>query len=442
MSQTWAHFLAALSLVAASVSQLPARQIGLDVSLAQPTLEAGKTQTTYLKVGLTGFPIEASKQRAPVNVAIVLDKSGSMAGDKLARAKDAASAAIERLTAEDIVSIVTYDSSVNVLIPATKLTDRAAVIQKIRDIPANGSTALHAGVSQGAAELRKFINKERVNRVILLSDGLANVGPQRPDELAALGRELAQDGISVSTIGLGLDYNEDLMTRLAAESDGNHIFVENSSDLVQVFNREFNDVLSVVAQEVVVKIQCRNDVRPVRVLNTKAEISGSEVIVKLSQIYSKQEKYLILEIELPSQQPGSRVEVADVSVSYTNMETKSEDRLSSVVSAQFTESLAEVEAATNKTVMADCVLQLANLENQQATLLRDQGDVAGARRLLESNADFLKINAVQLGNDALLKRASENLKQAQGVADEANWNRSRKEMRAFQHAEANQQRDR
>ncbi|MCA9148396.1 MAG: VWA domain-containing protein [Planctomycetales bacterium] len=439
MPYPWISLLAALALVASPTPPVSARQIELEASLAQPLLEAGKKQVTYLKVGLTGFALDNAKQRAPVNVAIVLDKSGSMSGDKLAKAKDAAIAAVERLTAEDVVSIVTYDTSVNVLVPATKLSDRSNVIQQIRQIEAQGSTALHAGVAKGAEELRKFISKDRVNRVILLSDGLANVGPQTPDELASLGRELAQEGISVSTIGLGLGYNEDLMTRLAAASDGNHVFVEKSSDLIAVFNREFNDVLSVVAQEVVVKVHCENDVRPVRILNLDAEISGNDVIVKLNQIYSKQQKYLILELELPPQKSGNRVEVANVSVAYTNMETKQDDRLSSTVSAEFSVSLAKVEAATNKPVMVECVIQLANLQNQQATLLRDKGDVAGARALLRSNADYLKLNAMDLDSPALLGRAADNEAQAATVADESKWNRNRKDMRARQYSEARQQ---
>ena len=176
---------------------------------------ADKKQAAFVKIGLTGFKLDSKDKRAPVNVAIVLDKSGSMEGDKIAKAKDAAIAAIGRLGSDDIVSVVAYDSTVQVIVPATKLSDKESVIEQIRRIEAGGSTALFAGVSKGADELRKFLDKNRVNRVILLSDGLANVGPQSPSELGALGASLMKEGISVSTMGLGLDYNEDLMTKLA-----------------------------------------------------------------------------------------------------------------------------------------------------------------------------------------------------------------------------------
>jgi Ca-activated chloride channel family protein len=102
--------------------------------MAQPVLLADAKQTTYLKVGLTGFKMPSESKRAPINVALVLDKSGSMSGSKIARAKEAACWAVRRLNRADIVSVVVYDSTVQVLVPATKLTDKESVCGKIEDI--------------------------------------------------------------------------------------------------------------------------------------------------------------------------------------------------------------------------------------------------------------------------------------------------------------------
>ena len=110
---------------------------------------------------------------------------------------------------------------------------------------------MFSGVSKGASEVRKFLDSNRVSRVILLSDGLANLGPSTPSELGQLGHSLSKEGISVTTIGLGLGYNEDLMTQLAGMSDGNHAFVQNYSDLTKIFAAEFNTALTVVANQLV-----------------------------------------------------------------------------------------------------------------------------------------------------------------------------------------------
>ena len=284
--------LAAGLIITASAS---AKQVKLEVAMAEPLILAEKKNTTFIKVGLTGFDFTKDDgDRAPVNVAIVLDKSGSMDGEKIIKAREAAKMAIRRLNKNDIVSVVLYDSTVRVIVPATKVSDKEAICAQIDRIAAKGSTALFAGVSKGAAEIRKFINKERVNRVLLLSDGQANIGPKSPGALGELGGSLIKDGISVSTIGLGSGYNEDLMFKLADRSDGNHAFAENGVDLVRIFDAEFGEILSVVAQEVLVKIECADGVRPVRVIGREAEISGASATVLLNQLYSGRLSYEVV----------------------------------------------------------------------------------------------------------------------------------------------------
>jgi Ca-activated chloride channel family protein len=415
-----------------------AGQVRLEVSLDTPTMLADKKQAAFVKIGLAGFKLDSDQKRTPVNVALVLDKSGSMEGEKIAKAKEAAIAAINRLGSGDVISIVAYDSTVSVICPATKLNDKEWVIQQVRRIEAGGSTALFAGVSKGAEELRKFLDKNRVNRVVLLSDGLANVGPQSPSELGALGASLMKEGISVSTMGLGMDYNEDLMMKLARNSSGNHVFIKQADDLVRVFNHEFNDVLSVVAQEVAIDIRVAEGVRAVRVLNVDAEINGQQVIAQMNQLYSEQEKYVMLELEVPATRAGKSREVAEVRVSYANMQTKTTDRLTSTVSANFSESLAEVDAKRNALVCAAAVLQVSNYQNKLATALRDQGDIDGARKLLLENGRFLGENAEKYKDKVLEARRADNLDQAKNVSG-PKWSLYRKAMREQQITDDSQQ---
>ena len=232
-----------------SAAAFPDR-INLDVSISNPYLLASRYSSTFLKIGLTGFHLASERDRRPANVAIVLDRSGSMEGEKIERAKEAAVMALSMLDERDIVSIITYSDTVSVLVPATRVSDRSLIVKKIHSIYADGSTALFAGISKGADEVGKFLDMHSVNRVILLSDGLANVGPDSPAALGDLGASLRTEGISVTTVGLGLGYNEDLMFELAEKSDGNHAFVENSKDLVRIFEYEFKDILSVVAPQI------------------------------------------------------------------------------------------------------------------------------------------------------------------------------------------------
>jgi len=416
---------------------LPCR-VAMDAAMDKPVMLADKKQTAYLRIALTGFEMPAHHERAPVNVALVIDKSGSMGGEKIAKAREAAIMAIERLNSNDIISVVTYDSDVHVLIPATKVSDKESIILKILHIQAGGSTALYGGVSKGAKEIRKFICPHRVSRLILLSDGLANVGPQSPAELGRLGQSLIEDGISATTIGLGLGYNEDLMTQLAYKSDGSHYFVEEACELARVFDRELGRALSVVAQEIQIEIICAPGVRPVRLLGRDGEIKGRNVCVFINQLYSGHEKYILLEVEVAAATAKETRKIASVNVRYDNLQTHDSDKLSTELSARFSSSKQLVDKKTNHKVMVDVVEQIATERNELAVTLRDQGKIDKAREVLGDNAGYLNSNAAKYNSKKLKDFGMQNEADAMNL-DEQNWTRQRKSMRYEQSSRKRQQ---
>ncbi|MCP4696210.1 MAG: VWA domain-containing protein [Gammaproteobacteria bacterium] len=414
------------------------KQLDLKVALGTPVIEAGKKQTAFLKVSLTGFELEGETERTPLNTAIVLDKSGSMSGQKIRRAKEAAIVAINGLNANDIASVLTYDDTVSVIVPATKVSDKNNITNALRQIGAGGSTALFAGVSKGADEVRKFFNKERINRVILLSDGKANVGPSSPAALGRLGGSLGGEGISVTTIGLGLGYNEDLMMQLASYSDGNHAFVENADNLALIFQQEFGSVMWTVAQDVNVSIYCDEGIRPVRVLGREAEIHGQTVRVGLNQLSSKQEKFVILEVEVSAGKAGITRNLASVDVSYLNLDTHSNDSLKRSATVSFSKSTETVARETDKDVMASAVEQVANQMSKDAVKLRDAGELDSARTLLNKSADYLKEGATAY-NAPELKKMEEEAREDAEELEGSGWNAKRKSLRARQYKRDTQQ---
>ncbi len=428
--QAWtcAGLLAGVIMVAAP--GFGARPVDLDVQVSQPRLLAGAPRTTHVWIGLTGRGA-ATDRRAPLNVAIVLDRSGSMSGRKIEEAKHAATMAIGRLRDDDIVSVVAYQSTVDVLVPATRLYDRAQVLAAIRSLRPGGNTALFGGVSKGASELRKFLDRNSVNTLILLSDGLANVGPSSPGELAALGVSLAREGMAVTTIGLGLGYNEDLMTRLAMASDGNHFFVEDAADLEYAFATEFGDALSAVAQGVDLHIRCPKGVRPIRVLGREAEISGRDVHARVNQLFRDQTRYLLLEVEVASAEPGRRVPVAEVDVHYQDLLDGRSATLRGRAAVSFSDSPAAVEASTNRKVMVEVVRQVGNEQNELAMALRDAGKTAEARRAYVSNSVFLQEKAKEYEDEGLLQDATANVDASKNL-DGADWTRERKRQQEMQ----------
>lgn len=225
--------------------------VTLTVEAENSILPAGNAQEAMVRIAISA-PAPARQPRLvkTVNLAVAFDCSGSMSGGKIVHARQAAQNALEQLGENDFFSLVIYNHSARVLIPATRVTESAKreLAAVIGSIPAGGGTALFSGVSLAADELRKAGNDPRgVRRLILLSDGQANVGPSSPAELGKLGSALVKEGITVSTVGIGSDYNEDLMTSLAQNSDGNFYFVARSSDLVPILARELGSALSVAA---------------------------------------------------------------------------------------------------------------------------------------------------------------------------------------------------
>jgi len=408
-----------------------AKQVVLDVRVGTPVMEAGKKSTAFVKVGLTGNEVRKG-DRVPVNVALVLDKSGSMSGEKLRKAKEAAMMAVERLGPDDIVSVVAYDTTVRVIVPATKAADKQSILDGIARLTPSGNTALFAGVSKGADELRKFLDPNKVNRLVLLSDGLANVGPSTPGDLASLGGTLSRMGITVTTLGLGLDYNEDLMQGLARAADGNHMFIEQANDLVRFFDLEFGEVLSVVAQDVDVRMHCDEGVRPIRVLGREADIVGNDISAQLNQVVARQEKFVMIEVEVPAGEAGDERTLCEAQVSYRDLETKTVEKQAASARVRFVASAAEAGRHVDRDVMVRAVELVSNEQNRLAVKLRDQGQADEARRILQGNADWLNMNSAFYNAPALKKLEDQNRSDADNL-DENSWKRQRKVMRRVQH---------
>jgi len=427
-----------------SLLALPAqaRQIELSAELGTPVVEAGRAHKTFLKISLTGFELSGLTERTPANVALVLDESGSMTGEKLEEAKEAALLAVDLLNEDDILSIVSYDSHVKVLVPATRVADKSDIRRAIRAMKAGGQTALFAGVSKGAREIRKFIDKERVNRIILLSDGQANVGPSTATELGELGMSLGKEGISVTTIGLGDGYNEDLMANLAGYSDGNHAFVEDPEDLVKIFNYEFGDVLSVVAQDLLIRIEFEDGIRPLRILGRKGEIIGREVTTRMNQLYSDQEKYILLEVEVPEGTADQTLDLASVTVSYQNMANRQQEDVRDRVSVSYSSSSDEIARSRNREVVTTATKQVANEMSKKALQLRDEGKREEAQRVLNSSADFVRSQGAMLGGEEkeqLEAFSAEVESEADAITLDEDWDMRRKAIKAKQYRQDTQQ---
>ena len=241
------------------------------------------------------------RPRSPVNLAIVLDRSGSMSGDKLRVAKIAVEEAIARLQPEDRFSVVVYDDVVDVVIESTSASGEArrGAIDRIRSIEARGSTNLGDGWLRGCEQVASHLVEQGVNRCLLLTDGLANVGTTDPDELAHHAAELRARGVSTSTFGVGNDFDERLLQELADAGGGHFYYIADAPQIRDAITSEVGETLDVVARGVHLEITARDDVRIDPISPYKATAAGNRTSVSLGDLVSEQVVEVVLRLSFP-----------------------------------------------------------------------------------------------------------------------------------------------
>lgn len=404
-------------------------RVHLDVD--RTVLPADTTERAIVKIGLDCVRPPRHGHRPPVNIALVIDRSGSMSGDKIEKAREAALEAVRRLAPDDIVALVVYDTRVQTLVPAQRVGDGRRLEQAICGIEVGGNTALYGGVTRGAAEVRRHMEDRRfVNRVILLSDGLANVGPSSPEELGRLGASLVKEGISVTTIGLGLGFNEDLMTRLAQRSDGNTYFVEDSRDLPRIFAAELGDVLNVVARRIIIEIEFPSGVRPMKFVGRDGIIRGQRAELSLNQLYGGQEKFALVEVEISPAKPGAELEIARARVSYENAIDQRAMAVTAQRSVQFSTSRAAVVNSADHKVQADYAANVLAMAKDQAVTLVDSNRRDEAAAVLRQRAKELNAMGELYKNSAVKAIAAPAAPEADRIEQQGLGNAERKIYRA------------
>ena len=433
---------AALGLAAAVPS------ITLTTELEKGVLPADTRQDALIKISIYAPPDPSPKpeKKAKVNLAVVLDRSGSMGSQmKLEKAKEAAITAVNMLGPDDLFSLVIYDDNAETVVPVTPVTAamKEKIVYDINAIRTGGSTALFAGISVGANEIRKNAPENYVNRIILLSDGLANVGPSTPQELGRLGMSLIKEKISVSTVGVGSDYNEDLMTALSQNSDGNFYFVENSRDLPLIFAKELGSALQVAAQSVKVKIVCPDGITPKGILGHECRINGNTIEMNFNQVYIGHEKSLILQVETPPKPNGVSEPIATVTLDYASLGDSGERRVQKQVTAVYSADRNMVASNLNKKVRAEVAVQQSAVLREKALSQADKGDFDAAKGSLQQAAVTLEKTAKETGNQELQQQAAtlyqRRNEMEQSKNDAGQYNVSRKRMKGESYQVKNSQ---
>ncbi|MBM0743768.1 macro domain-containing protein [Phormidium sp. CLA17] len=373
----------------------------IDLIPLQSAVCSDRPTTLDVLVRLTPPTIELDTKRPSLNIGFVIDRSGSMGShNKIDYARKAACYAIEQLLPSDRLSVTIFDDQVQTLIPNTPANNKARFVRQIQQIQPGGSTALHGGWLQGSIQVSQYLSAQ-LNRVILLSDGLANVGETNPDRIATDVHGLTKRGISTSTMGVGDNYNEDLLSAMASSGDGNYYYIASPEQLPGIFERELTGLVATVGTNVALAIAPQGNVVVADVLNDLTVNDQGEF--QLPNLISGSPLDVVVRFKIPALAHSS--DLCTIHLSWTDphqarLTQQAVLHLPVVTAAQF-ETL-----PLNQDVQQQVVLMMAARAKKEAIRLVDRGEFDGAsavlqeakKRVLDSNVPMSAPEAEQLGD--------------------------------------------
>lgn len=319
-------------------------------------------------------------KRTPLDLALILDQSGSMDGEKIALARKGAIQAVRSLRKGDNLSVVVYDDSVETLLPFAPVSDetKRKAEKLIQGVRAGGSTALHDGWMAGAEEIAKGSGSKSLSRALLLTDGLANVGEQDPEVLVSKAKQLRARGITTSTLGVGRDFDETLMRRMAEAGGGGFYYAETARQLADLLTGEVGEALQVVAREAELHITVPAKATLRCVNELPVETTQDKVVVSLGALVSAQALELLFEVDLPA---GKRGEEFAVELHLSDKEgALSQDAAKLAWKAADTKAIAK--ELPDEDVAKAAAEHIAAEARQRAMAVGRDGAVARAREIL------------------------------------------------------------
>lgn len=272
-----------------------------------------------LLVELTAPTAASERTHLPRTLVVVLDRSGSMQGERLAGAQRALSDLVDRLDPQDRFGLVTFDNSVRLDIPAAPLVDKAQAKQRIAAIRSGGSTDLSAGYLRGLQEARRSVDGAG-GTVLLISDGHANAGVVDPVRLAAVAAKAATGGIMTTTVGFGLGYDERLLKAIAAGGNGSELFAEHADQALTVIAGELDGLLCQTAQAVSLLVRMSPACRRLKVINELTSVPTEDgVQIELGALHSAEVRRLVISFDVPGIAALGLTQIAELDFSWVEL---------------------------------------------------------------------------------------------------------------------------
>lgn len=404
-----------------------AGSVGVEVIPQYEHVHADSRELNLL-VRLRGIG-EAPAARPPMDLAVVIDRSGSMRGDKIRDVKAAALELLDTLRPDDTVSLVSYSNDVQlhtVRLPVDE-PGRTALRTALLGLHADGGTALGPGMMQALGVLESGQGDgARMAHVLLFSDGLANVGEQRPEVLGVRAAEAFSRGVSVSTLGVGLDYNEDLMTRLADQGGGRYHFIRDSEAIAGILDDEMKGMVATVARGLEMSLAPAGGVEVVNVFGYATSRDGAGAHARVGSLGAGQTREIVVRLRLPGTAPA-RLALGTLGLGFVDVSAGGAQRHIEVpLAVTVTDDVTVARASEHK----DVTVRVAEVESAEtmelAARAADRGDFAAASGSLDQAIVELEQQAAVMPSPKLQRQIVELRQAKTDMAEAQRSNEGRK----------------
>lgn len=367
---------------------------------------AGDARELLAELRLEGLRDEGARdERVPVAIAVVLDHSGSMSGDKMVAAREAVVSLLERMHDEDQLAVVVYDDTADVLQPLAPVAAlRRTLPPRVRAVQADGGTNIPAGMDLGALALAAA-PPGLVRRVVLVSDGQDGSGVPLEAIEGAVSRR-ASERATTSALGVGLDFDERFMTHVADAGRGNYAFLQRGEELTAFLTRELEEGAASVVEDVVAELELPTGVRFVAAHGTPATASGSRVRLELGRIFAGERRKVVFELSASSPSPGAALPIP-VRLSYRTIRDGAPHTAAGTTTVSVVATEAEVVASRDLELHPDALTTVLDARQDDAVARWRAGDPAAAVRVTDASLARYRAEAAAAPSPVLDARIAE-----------------------------------
>ena len=355
------------------------------ISLSHTKVLSGQDTTVFADVRIVADADSRAHERAPISLAVVLDTSGSMSGEKIEEARRSVLRLLADMRDDDEIAVIRYSDSSEVVQPLARVGSvRRELSAKVAQLQASGGTNIPSGLQHGLRALDESA-RGRVRRIVLVSDGLDSTRAQAEN----LARSSFSSGITVSSLGVGLDFDESYMGSLAQNGHGNFAFVKDGASLAKFLHRELEETASTTIENARVRLQLPEGMRLVSATGADAVVHGNEIELSVGSLFAGDERRVVVELSAAAYRGmGSTFDI-EASASWNQVGGSSFTTRAPRLSLVATADASEVDRGKDGAVLASATSVVASQRQIEAANAYASGDVTRAAQIAEKNEQAL-----------------------------------------------------